>query len=169
MFTHSQGAERPWFWESEYEKAPPWARGDLQSLSSCGPHLFVTDGKKHPLDEGRDDPQPASVWLLLPGICRRFFNFFFLLQAKWVPQISFLKGMSLSDRALPPVARCEMNLAVHRAQLPHVEFLVLAKFPLKLRYSNKSQSWVMGLCLVGAAFNCSFRNCGKAELMPYVF
>jgi len=27
----------------------------------------------------------------------------------------------------------------------------------------------MGLCLVGAAFNCSFRNCGKGELMPYVF
>lgn len=68
------------------------------------------------------------------------FFYFFLLEAKWVPQISFLKGMSLSDRALPPVARCEMNLAAHRAQLPHVEFLVLAKFPLKLRYSNKSQS-----------------------------
>lgn len=54
MLAHNQGAERPWFREeSEYEKAAPWARGDLQSLSPRGPRSFVTDGKKHLLDEGK--------------------------------------------------------------------------------------------------------------------
>lgn len=53
---------------------------------------------------------PSQV--LFDCSCRASAGDVFLLEAKWVPEISFLKGLSLSDHALPPVACYKINPAV---------------------------------------------------------
>jgi len=91
--------------ESKYDETPHWARGDFQSLASHGLHLFVTDGKKKVLNSptGRlqhgDRLSPASFCLIAPAAQHLLqpadAGAGLLLEAKWVPKISFLKRMSL--------------------------------------------------------------------------